>query len=41
MLRISFSCGSVPALYFRSKRAAPSVLAVAAILRATVSGAPT
>ena len=41
MQRIIFSCASVPALYFKSKRARPSALAVAAILRATVSGAPT
>ena len=30
-----------PALYFMSKRAMPSAFAVAAILRATVSGEPT
>ena len=33
--------GSVPAEYFRSKRTMPSAFAVLAILRATVSGAPT
>jgi hypothetical protein len=41
MLRISLSWGSVPELYFMSKRAMPSAFAVAAIRRATVSGAPT
>ena len=39
--RIMLSCGNVPALYFRSKRERPRALAVAAILRATVSGEPT
>ena len=38
MLRIIFSCGSVPALYLRSNRDAPSASTVAAIFRATVSG---
>ena len=37
MLRISGSCGSVPLLYFRSKRSRPRIAGVAAILSATVS----
>ena len=41
MVRIMASCGSVPALYLRSKREAPSTWTVAAIFRATVSGEPT
>jgi hypothetical protein len=41
MLRISWSCGSGPWLYFMSNRAMPSALPVAAILRATVCGEPT
>src|SRR5262247_541370 len=41
MQRISLSWASVPAEYLRSKRARPSARAVLAILRATVSGAPT
>ena len=41
MLRIIFSCGSGPALYFMANRETPSNLTVAAILRATVCGEPT
>ena len=41
MLRSIVSCASVPALYLRSKREAPSAATVAAIFRATVSGEPT
>jgi hypothetical protein len=41
MLRIIASWGSSPALYLRSNRLTPSAVAVAAILRATVSGDPT
>jgi len=41
MLVISRSCGKAPLLYFMSKRDRPSAWIVAAIFRATVSGAPT
>jgi len=41
MLRSMASCGSVPALYLKSNRTAPSPRTVAAIFRATVSGDPT
>src|SRR5579863_9964725 len=41
MLVRSLSCGKVPALYFRLKRASPSALVTPTILVATVSGEPT
>jgi len=41
MLRSMISWPSVPALYLKSKREAPSARTVAAIFRATVSGEPT
>ena len=41
MLVMSLSCGSVPVLYFMSKRESFSCLTVFAIFAATVSGDPT
>jgi hypothetical protein len=41
MLAIRCSCGTVPEVYFRSKRSMPSACTVLAIFCATVSDEPT